>query len=107
MHSKLVEGFCIVSSDSDYTGLANRLREEGLFVMGIGEPKTPEPFQKACDNFTDTNIFKSNMISPFKEHKPIDMKTVDKGYDMVVDNLTGQALASQLNPAFKKIDPNI
>jgi uncharacterized LabA/DUF88 family protein len=39
LHSKNVEGFCIVSSDSDYTGLAKRIREEGLFVMGIGEKK--------------------------------------------------------------------
>lgn len=55
LHSKLVSGFCIVSSDSDYTGLANRLREEGLFVMGIGEAsKTTEAFVKACELFVFT-----------------------------------------------------
>lgn len=54
LHSKSVEGFCIVSSDSDYTGLAKRIREEGLFVMGIGEKKTPEAFVKSCDIFTYT-----------------------------------------------------
>lgn len=54
LHSKNVEGFCIVSSDSDYTGLAKRIREEGLFVMGIGEKKTPEAFVKSCDIFTYT-----------------------------------------------------
>ena len=40
LHSKNVDGFCIVSSDSDYTGLAKRIREEGVFVMGIGEKNT-------------------------------------------------------------------
>src|SRR5690554_6912249 len=54
LHSKIIQGFCIVSSDSDYTGLAKRIREEGLFVMGIGEKKTPESFVKCCDIFTYT-----------------------------------------------------
>lgn len=54
LHSKNIEGFCIVSSDSDYTGLAKRIREEGLFVMGIGEKKTPEAFVKSCEVFTYT-----------------------------------------------------
>jgi len=52
LHSRSVEGFCIVSSDSDYTGLAKRIREEGLFVMGIGERKTPTAFVKSCEIFT-------------------------------------------------------
>lgn len=56
MHSKLVDGFCIVSSDSDYTGLAHRIREEGLFVMGIGKSHTPEAFVKACESFTYTEV---------------------------------------------------
>jgi hypothetical protein len=56
MHSKLVDGFCIVSSDSDYTGLVHRVREEGLFVMGIGKSHTPEAFVRACENFTYTEI---------------------------------------------------
>jgi len=56
MHSKLVDGFCLVSSDSDYTGIAHRLREEGFYVMGIGKSYTPEPFVKACENFIYTEI---------------------------------------------------
>ena len=52
LHAKLVDGFCIVSSDSDYTGLAHRIREEGMFIMGIGKSHTPEAFVKACENFT-------------------------------------------------------
>ena len=51
MHAKLVEGFCIVSSDSDYTGLAHRIREEGFYIMGIGKSQTPRAFIKSCENF--------------------------------------------------------
>ncbi len=47
-----VNGFCIVSSDSDFTRLVSRLRESGKMVIGMGENKTPEPFRKACDKFT-------------------------------------------------------
>ena len=52
LHDGLTDGFCIVSSDSDYTGLAKRIREEGIFVMGIGEKKTPAAFVKSCEIFT-------------------------------------------------------
>src|SRR4028118_1466098 len=52
LHDNLVDGFCIVSSDSDYTGLAKRIREEGIFAMGIGEKKTPNAFVKSCEIFT-------------------------------------------------------
>lgn len=51
LHGQLVDAFCIVSSDSDYTRLATRLREAGLFVMGVGEKKTPDAFVKACERF--------------------------------------------------------
>ncbi|MCB9171123.1 MAG: NYN domain-containing protein [Flavobacteriales bacterium] len=51
LHGDLVDAFCIVSSDSDYTRLATRLRESGLFVMGVGEKKTPDAFVKACEQF--------------------------------------------------------
>ena len=51
LHGDLVDAFCIVSSDSDYTRLATRLRESGLFVMGVGEKKTPDAFVKACERF--------------------------------------------------------
>jgi hypothetical protein len=51
LHGELVDAFCIVSSDSDYTRLATRLRESGLFVMGVGEKKTPDAFVKACERF--------------------------------------------------------
>lgn len=51
LYSGRVDGFCIVSSDSDFTRLATRLREAGMLVIGIGERKTPEPFITACDKF--------------------------------------------------------
>ena len=51
LHSNDVQGFCIISSDSDYTRLATRIREEGLFVIGVGEKKTPEAFVNACNQF--------------------------------------------------------
>ena len=49
--SQKVDGFCLVSSDSDFTRLATRIRESGLMVIGIGEKKTPQPFIVACDKF--------------------------------------------------------
>ena len=51
LHSQKVDGFCLVSSDSDFTRLATRLRESGKVVIGIGEKKTPKPFIVACDKF--------------------------------------------------------
>lgn len=51
LHSDKVDGFCLVSSDSDFTRLAVRLRESGMFVLGLGEKKTPNPFIVACDKF--------------------------------------------------------
>lgn len=54
LHSEIVDTFCLVSSDSDYTRLATRIREEGLFVMGIGKTTTPKPFVNACNIFTYT-----------------------------------------------------
>ncbi len=51
LHSEKVDGFCLVSSDSDFTRLAIRLRESGMLVIGIGEKKTPNPFIVACDKF--------------------------------------------------------
>jgi len=59
LYSGQVNGFCLVSSDSDFTKLATRLREAGMKVFGIGEKKTPEPFIVACDKFIYLEILKS------------------------------------------------
>ncbi|RRQ24341.1 NYN domain-containing protein [Guyparkeria sp. SCN-R1] len=57
LYTNRFEGFCIVSSDSDFTRLAARLRESGLSVFGIGEKKTPKAFVSACDRFIYTEVF--------------------------------------------------
>jgi len=62
LHSGVVDGFCLVSSDSDYTRLATRIRETGIFVMGLGEKKTPKPFVNACDVF----VFTENLVAEKK-----------------------------------------
>ncbi|MCG6189202.1 NYN domain-containing protein [Maribellus maritimus] len=59
LYSGKVDGFCLVSSDSDFTRLATRLREAGMKVIGIGEKKTPEPFIVACDKFIYIEILKN------------------------------------------------
>lgn len=65
LHGGKVDGFCLVSSDSDFTCLATRIREAGLSVYGFGEQKTPKPFVAACDKFIYTEILrKSSPGSP-------------------------------------------
>lgn len=59
LYSKTFDGFCIVSSDSDFTRLASRIRENGVTVYGFGEKKTPESFRKACDTF----IYTENLLA--------------------------------------------
>lgn len=58
LYTQRFDGFCLVSSDSDFTRLAARLREEGLTVYGFGEKKTPSPFVSACDKFIYTEILR-------------------------------------------------
>jgi len=58
MHTHRFGGFCLVSSDSDFTALARRLREEGLVVYGFGEKKTPDAFVAACDKFIYTEVLR-------------------------------------------------
>lgn len=58
LYTTKFDGFCIVSSDSDFTKLAARIREAGLVVYGFGERKTPEPFVAACDKFIYTEVLK-------------------------------------------------
>ncbi len=59
LYTEKFDGFCIVSSDSDFTKLASRIREAGLFVYGFGEKKTPEAFVSACDKFIFTEVLRS------------------------------------------------
>ncbi len=58
LHAGSLDGFCLISSDSDFTRLATRIREAGLVVYGFGEKKTPQPFVAACDKFIYTEILR-------------------------------------------------
>ena len=58
LYTRKFDGFCLITSDSDFTGLAMRLREEGLTVLGFGEKKTPEAFRNACHKFVFTEVLR-------------------------------------------------
>lgn len=64
LHTKKFDGFCIVSSDSDFTRLATRVREDGLLVFGFGEKKTPKSFVAACNRFIYTEILRAKPAGP-------------------------------------------
>ena len=74
LYSGVADGFCIVSSDSDFTRLAIRIRDQGLFVMGIGRPETPKSFVNACEVFVHT----TNLI-PESKPKPEPDKAIIQG----------------------------
>lgn len=61
LYTRKFDGFCLVTSDSDFTGLATRLREEGLTVLGFGEQKTPDAFRNACHKFILTEILRPSI----------------------------------------------
>ena len=67
LHEGRLDGFCLVSSDSDFTRLANRIRESGLVVYGFGEKKTPEPFVAACDKFVYTEVLRASKDASAKD----------------------------------------
>lgn len=80
LYSTDIDGFCIASSDSDFTKLAMRLRESGKHVIGIGEKKTPEPFIVACDRFIYLEILGKDEEKDEKEQgsKKKEAKVIDK-----------------------------
>lgn len=78
LHSQKVDGFCIVSSDSDFTRLAIRLRESGKLVIGIGQKKTPKPFIAACDKFIYIEILSNNNT---QATAAVDNKVQEKGVE--------------------------
>ncbi len=82
LHSGRFNGFCLVTSDSDFTRLATRLRESGMVVYGFGQAKTPEPFVSACDRFVYTEILRG---------KP--------NNEAISTGLAGPALADIIRPA--------
>jgi len=77
-----VDGFVLVSSDSDFTRLAIRLREAGMYVIGIGERKTPAPFIVACDKFIYIEVIRERLKSATQEKKTATKKkAADKSAD--------------------------
>jgi len=89
LYSDKVDGFCLVSSDSDFTKLATRLREAGKNVIGIGEKKTPEPFIVACDKFIYIEILK-NKTKEIENGQVSSRNKADKKED--VDNITPKVI---------------
>ncbi len=76
LYTRKFDGFCLITSDSDFTGLAMRLREEGLTVLGFGEKKTPDAFRNACHKFVFTEILRSSPAS--ESALPPEVKTKKK-----------------------------
>lgn len=132
LHSQSVDGFCIVSSDSDYTGLAKRIREQGLFVMGIGRKITPIAFVNSCEIFTfsenlmpeledtteetidskeKTTAKKITKKSNEKTEKPnkkpkFDISIIDKAFEISINNEEEEAYIARVGISLRKIDPS-
>ena len=97
LYTGRVDGFCIVSSDSDFTRLASRLREGGMVVFGLGEKKTPVSFISACDKFIYIEILKKSedlkleLLTKSKGKIPKD-ETVEK-----IDNKLFKLISKSIN----------
>jgi hypothetical protein len=119
LHAGVVDGFCLVSSDSDYTRLATRIRETGIFVMGIGEKKTPKAFVNACDLFVYTeNLVEEKKAtqqrrSPSRAKKskaeeekeePDPMPVLSQAFEMAVGQ-DGWARLDVMGNAIYQVDP--
>ncbi|MCD8446042.1 NYN domain-containing protein [Tenacibaculum finnmarkense] len=89
LYREKIDVFCIVSSDSDFTGLANRVRESGRVVLGIGKNQTPKSFVNACDTFIFTENFKQEIsiekLEKLLEEKPISIKSTEKETSIAID----------------------
>jgi hypothetical protein len=79
LYTRKFDGFCLVTSDSDFTGLAMRIREEGLTVFGFGEKKTPDAFRNACHKFIFTEVLRvRDDKGPKAAEVPADSKVASK-----------------------------
>jgi uncharacterized protein (TIGR00288 family) len=115
LHMHLVDGFAIISSDSDYTRLATRIREHGHFVMGIGEKKTPDAFVKSCEIFVYTeNLQKEVQIPEVERTSRTETKKVRnakllkmllKAFNMSVED-NGWAYLAVIGENLRKLDPS-
>ena len=84
LYSDNVDGFCLVSSDSDFTRLAIRLRESGKHVIGMGEQKTPKPFSTACNAFKYLEVIAEEDIQSSGESEKVAMKTLESAIIRIV-----------------------
>ena len=107
LHGGTVDGFCIVSSDSDYTRLAMRIREQGLFVMGVGRSNTPKSFVNACEVF----VYTEN-LSPQTEQIAQDAKSVSSDWQGLVTRAIdmgagddGWAALGMVGHCLRQLDP--
>jgi len=118
LHLGVVDGFCLVSSDSDYTRLATRIRETGVFVMGIGEKKTPKAFVNACDVFVYTeNLVEEKKSAQQKQlqakktkkkeekEEPDPMPILSQAFEMSVGQ-DGWAPLAGMGQALYQLDPS-
>ena len=95
LYTREIDGFVIVSSDSDFTKLAMRLRESGKYVVGMGESKTPSPFVKACDRFKTLDILMRSV-----EEIPKKGRNVGKSYyKRENNNIAEQSIEKEKNEA--------
>ena len=84
LYSHNVDGFCIVSSDSDFTRLAIRLRESGMHVIGMGEKKTPKPFSTACNAFKYLEVLAEEETQEPAEADRVEMKTLESAIIRII-----------------------
>ena len=84
LYSNNVDGFCIVSSDSDFTRLAIRLRESGIHVIGMGERKTPKPFSTACNAFKYLEILAEEGVQGAVETEKVELKTLESAIIRII-----------------------
>lgn len=119
LYSGKVRGFCLVSSDSDFTKLAMRLREAGMVVYGIGEKKTPNPFIVACDKFIYLEILTKEdpqEVTPDDQKKSKGKEKLDKITPAVINLITstisdledddGWAFLGEVGTLLQKKQPN-
>ena len=95
LYTGRVDGFCVVSSDSDFTRLATRLREAGMKVFGMGEQKTPPAFRAACDKFIYIEILDQPVAASPKQIKLADLRK--KEVISKVDKSLVQMIISSIN----------
>jgi len=107
LHSGNLNGFCLVSSDSDFTPLATRIREAGLVVYGFGERKTPQPFVAACDKFIYSDILKppKTKSTKGKPEFPSPAKLLRSAVDAAAQD-DGWAHLGGVGTMLLKIDPS-